>query len=272
MDTIYLSDANEAFFTNIHDYKDTYTVDTSKPFWYEIDGEKYYFKAINNIYFFINELIGSKIATLFNLPTIKYSLARDNNMYGLLSKSWIKDNYQYITADNLSYKDKKHIISNLKKQANDTLTIDLYKLMLLDYYTSQIDRVPVNMVFAKNNKELILNDTFDFSATFNVMTSSKYYPLFSNNPGYYRYYYPVDSNPYICSNYLYSLAFPSKETIDIYNSHDLKEMVDIIDDFNLTKEINTIEDMIDIKIPNSLMNHYSNQDEIKKKQLTKIKR
>lgn len=249
---------------------------------FKINDKIYYFKGISEIHFLINELIGSQLASLLGLPTVKYKLVKIIDpkfvIYGIMSPSWeTKDKICKAADEVIPIADlkRKTVFKLLKWQCPtiqnyNELETDLYKLSLLDFYTSQIDRVPSNFMFNKDNKGLHLNEVFDYTASFNTLLKSDNYPYFYNTAKCYTYFNSSNLNSleYICGNYLFTLSFPSQEVFDIYGSNqNLKEALEKLYKFDLTHEIKQIEDLLGSTIPIPLMEHYQMEEEQKRMQL-----
>lgn len=239
--------------------------------WHYINNKWYYFKSINELPTLINELLGVIIAKEINLPTIEYQLAKKEykgfNLYGLISPSFIDHDKTYYKANQLSKSIKDNNQSNLKAIKklckNDSnyneLINDLYKLSLLDFYTNQLDRVADNITFVKDNNGLHLSKIYDYSITFDTLDDIPNYDHYVAKNNIYTYY-NKDNNrlEYICGNYLFSLTYPSDETIKIFSNAELKESLLKLYNFRLDVALDNISETLNSGIPKSLILHYNN--------------
>lgn len=67
--------------------------DRRNQYWLIIEGEKYYYKESSSG---LNEIICYELAKLMNIPAVPYDLAIFKDNFGVISKSYHKDNYEYI--------------------------------------------------------------------------------------------------------------------------------------------------------------------------------
>lgn len=248
-----------------------------KPNWYFVNDNWYYFKAIGDLQVLINEMLGVKLATSMVLPTVNYKFAKISKgkytFYGIISPSFIENNKTYLRANELGLKyncgHKK--LKKLRKLCGsddnyNKLIEQLNKLSLLDFYMSQLDRVPNNMFFVADESGLNLSKLFDYSASFNTFGESNFYSYFPNVETYYSHYHEENKENfnYICSNYLFSLTYPSKETIKIFSTISLQDSLLKLYNFNLVDSIHEIEEDIHYKVPNGVIKHYENEQREKR--------
>jgi len=86
------------------------TEDSLSQYWLTIEGEKYYFKESDHP---INEVICYELAKIMNIPSVPYDLAIFKDNYGVISKSYRKENCQYIPGYEILkkfFKDKFDIL------------------------------------------------------------------------------------------------------------------------------------------------------------------
>lgn len=162
--------------------------------WYNVDGNWYYFKPYESIYFLFNELIGEQLARYFCVDTVHYELAfckKKNNpylrsfdkySYGVLSKNFRQKNKRYLSSIDLHIPgDSKHI-SNLKSkkvkrlfsdEENYNMVIEkIIKMTILDFYMNQWDRRACNFCFSKDKNNFIdLCKLYDYENSFSYVSN-----------------------------------------------------------------------------------------------------
>ena len=95
---------------DLNNYKLTPVIKIGASYYYTtINGETYYIKDTDNIH---KELVISEFCNLLNIPCVNYKLAIRNNKKYLISKSFRKEECQYITGKDLI----EDFIYNLKKK------------------------------------------------------------------------------------------------------------------------------------------------------------
>ena len=67
--------------------------DELSQYWLTIEGEKYYFKESDHP---LNEIVCYELAKIMGIPAVPYDLAIFKDNYGVISKSYIKENCEYI--------------------------------------------------------------------------------------------------------------------------------------------------------------------------------
>lgn len=150
---------------------------------YYKNGIWYYFKRDieYGIYPFTisEELIGTYLANILNLETIKYEIAKSKNSYGIVSKNFKTiDNNYYTFYDliDIETNDNIDILKLLTTKENYQILLDqILKLLALDTYMLQQDRCNINLQFKQNKKtkELQLAPIYDY-ANCNLNVKNKY--------------------------------------------------------------------------------------------------
>ena len=81
--------------------------DEFSKYWLTIEGEKYYFKDSENP---LNEIICYELAKVMGIDAVPYDLAIFKDNYGVISKSYIKENCEYVPGYEIL---KKYFIDKL---------------------------------------------------------------------------------------------------------------------------------------------------------------
>ena len=237
-----------------------------------IDGNPFYFKDIESLDKYFNELLGSLLASKFDLKTVKYKLAcirlDDISLYGIISPSMFIPNKKYVMADSIIGNKKIPTgLENLDKIAaffkNDKelerFILELLKMAVLDFYMNQIDRVKENFYIIKNPHSLSLAPLYDYSESFNSI-----YDEYGID---YTFNYPINrhSSTYVYGNAIMKLKFPSDDLYRLFNQFPLfKEYFKRILDIDMNELLNLIRKKYDLRAPKYLREHYMDYDHDKK--------
>ena len=242
--------------------------DSDNPITYK--DKPYYFKSIETIDKYYNELLGSLLAKEFDLKTVNYSLAcislPEDSIYGLISPSFIK-NKKYVMADSIIGKGIPKGITNLDKMRvyfkrnsdYELFILELLKMTVLDFYMNQIDRVKENFYIIEDKTKLSLAHLYDYSESFNS--------IYDDQRSDYTFYYPRNrgSKTYIYANAIIKLEFPSEILYMLFDQYpEFKIYFTKILDINMEELLNLIRKKYDIVPPRYLEKHYIEYDKEKK--------
>jgi len=124
----------------------------SSGYWIKQKHELYYFKTRENE-FLLRELLGESVSEYFNIPTVRYELAKGiiqkQEVYGLLSKYARAKNKRYKTLQeclkdynysSLCGVDIVDAVDNIWHGA--PITEDIYAFLVRDFFTNEWDRLP----------------------------------------------------------------------------------------------------------------------------------
>ena len=171
--------------------------------WTKIDNTYYYFKQINYIYTFLEELIGEQISKYFDLNTVHYEIgAKKENKtikYGLLSKNFRLQQKTYFESIDLhlnryhGFELFDHLEEYNEEGQYNLLISDLKKMIIRDFYTHQIDRLNDNNFFFQiDDGKLRLSPLHDYESSFEEF-ALEYTNLFSSfdlqNPKIVEYFH-----------------------------------------------------------------------------------
>ncbi len=146
--------------------------------WYKINGIWHYYKSDGYDFHFVNELLGVLISEYFELETIHYKVAQlfitgKKPEYGLLSENFCnpkiiyKDAWQY----NLPLKRDLSVLKEIRKICNNNteyknLLLDIKKLFVRDFLTSQNDRNVNSFLFKETESGIRLAPLYDYENSF----------------------------------------------------------------------------------------------------------
>ena len=140
---------------------------------YYKNGIWYYFKKDIEYGFYpftiSEELIGTYLANILDLETVKYEIAKTKNNYGIASQNFkTTDNNYYTFYDlvDIEINDNIDILKLLITKENYQILLDqIFKLLALDTYMLQQDRCNINLQFKQNikTKELQLAPIYDYA-------------------------------------------------------------------------------------------------------------
>ncbi|MBE6146698.1 MAG: hypothetical protein E7168_00020 [Firmicutes bacterium] len=120
--------------------------------WFEKNGTLYYFKVPKYDSYFLNELVGEKISSYFEVPTVHYQLAKleiDNQiLYGLISPYSRKQDKHYLTLYQWAVQEgwipriySDNFIEFLnQKFPNEPITHQIKRLLAREFYSQELDR------------------------------------------------------------------------------------------------------------------------------------
>jgi len=175
----------------------------------------YYFRKEEENYgypfYLMNELLGSYLAKILKLDAVTFQVGCVENKLGLVSKNFRKSNCTYYFGDyfvpynNLvnANSNVEHIKQFYRNEQDKEIVIDsLLKLLALDIYMLQKDRISTNIQFEENleTKQFRVAPIYDFATCidsiglegiylnnvivvlddFNIRLLNKIYPQFSN--------------------------------------------------------------------------------------------
>jgi len=235
--------------------------------WVNIDGTWYYYKNFPNYSNpsanFLNELIGEFLANYIELETINYNigcmnLSNGEKNYGLLSPSFRKKGFKYITPYDLGLSPNQANLNNLENirylckndKNHKKLVSQILKMIALDIYMDQNDRTVNNLLFKKKKGNLELGPLYDYEQSFFVDKDTNNQPA-----GNYQ-------------AYILGLNLDNKDALTKYP--ELKELFDIFLSIDITSVLEQIKEKFNLQIPNELKNEYINYNQ-KIKALIKIK-
>ena len=145
--------------------------------WHKVDGEWYYFKCEGDYYHSIRELLGEVISNYFHLDSVPYKIGKKisngKEEYGVVSKNFYDKNSRYkriwdyginLNKDLFLYDGLWMICSNMDNY--HSLSSDLKKLMVRDFYSSEGDRMAYNFLIQEKNGEKRLAPLYDYSLSF----------------------------------------------------------------------------------------------------------
>lgn len=223
--------------------------------WHKIDGKWYFYKSDGDEFHFINELLGEAISEYFELDTIHYKVAslkvaNKDIEYGLASENFCSPENIYTRT--WDYNLGSGSIFELRKLLNicnspeelKLLLSDMKKLIIRDFYTSQLDRSGNNFLF-KQRKDGTegkrLASLYDYENSFE-----------SIYPEIYR-------NQIIC------LDMKDPHLPKFFTSDDeYQAILSKIRDININEIMKTIEDKHNILIPSDMKEYYQEKDKEKK--------
>lgn len=132
--------------------------------WYKYQNHWYYFKDLITEDEVTSELLGSYVAKYLDLPTINYQIAKLNDSYGLISedlevgKNIFKDFYFWRRR----YTNFYEFLININQDFGDLLTLQFFKIALLNIYLDQKDFNTGSLLFKKEDNNLKLLGVLDF--------------------------------------------------------------------------------------------------------------
>lgn len=230
--------------------------------WLNINDEWYYFKRINQLEKFINELLGTYLANMLGVKTVNYEIAKVDDCYGLLSKNFRQKGKTYVTTYDLDLRLCPNGLSNIEEVRayfKDDIKyrkfiLSLLKSVAIDYYMNQIDRVNENMLFVKNEDSLELANLFDFGLSMNVSLSG----MKKMEDEKVRHLYTA----------FLSLAFPSPEVDELFKKYpEFETYLNTLLGFNMSYFLNQLERNYPLAIPRKVKNDYIEYDTNKKEHI-----
>lgn len=230
--------------------------------WLNINDEWYYFKRINQLEKFINELLGTYLANMLGVKTVNYEIAKVDDCYGLLSKNFRQKGKTYVTTYDLDLRLCPNWLSNIEEVRayfKDDIKyrkfiLSLLKSVAIDYYMNQIDRVNENMLFVKNEDSLELANLFDFGLSMNVSLSG----MKKMEDEKVRHLYTA----------FLSLAFPSSEVDELFKKYpEFETYLNALLGFNMSYFLNQLERNYPLAIPRKVKNDYIEYDTNKKEHI-----
>ena len=145
--------------------------------WHKIDDEWFYFKCANDYYHLIRELIGEVISEYYGLDTVHYKLVKlqtkKDEKYGIISKNFYENDYNYKRVWDYGinlrrgfsvFEELWMMCPNLENYSY--LSFDLKRLMIRDFYSSEVDRMAYNFLLKVKDSKIRLAPLFDYSLSF----------------------------------------------------------------------------------------------------------
>lgn len=271
----------DEYFENINVSKyDIKEGNNDTDYWLKINGTTYYFKYTQRPYV---ELICYEIANFLGINAVSYDLAIFRNFKGVISKSYRKENCNYVSGTTIlkDYLKFKENINNLKEMGLQGKNYFLNMYLPRDINNLEVIWQAIEQRYNRMEKDIdIENIMYNLVLLFifNTLTlqndglphnweleESKngvcLVPIFDN-----EYCLALDDRENSFSNFNVSFNDSNKSNIDILESFlniSSKEYVSLfIEKFNsLTSEVflellNIVEDKIKDKIPENLRNEY----------------
>lgn len=229
-----------------------------------LNNQSIYIKPIS-----LSELIGEQLATSINLRTVNYHLIETyHEKIELCSYNFKKSGYEYRRPKDPILKkktDKRYIdycnnisyfldMCNSKENKEEFLN-KLFKLIALDTYSRQTDRVNCNILFEiSSNGYLDFAPIFDYADSFDSIPQEKVEEYINS-----FYYY----NP-ICSINLYEYQY----IMDDYPI--LRQELENIRKIDMKRLLEELSNNHKIILANKEIDNYMNQEELSQKLLEKI--
>ena len=144
--------------------------------WYLYDGDPYFFKDFvthgdnRSVTRFLNELIGEELANTLKIDSIHYELAKEDDKYGLASRSFYRDDSKYFFMRSLyiplnccNMRNLERLRDYCKNEENHNELVDeILKFVAIDIYMNQKDRTYSNFQFRKDKTGFHLAPIYDF--------------------------------------------------------------------------------------------------------------
>lgn len=143
--------------------------------WVKFEDTYGYFKIPYTNYSFLKELIGEKITSYFNLPTVNYHLAdatwqmdgKEYYAYGLFSKYARNNDCEYNILnkiDGLKYNiDDLSILKSIDElYPNQPIQSQFRFLIIREFLTQEYDRIPSEILIENNNGKINLGPLTDY--------------------------------------------------------------------------------------------------------------
>lgn len=219
--------------------------------WYLYNGEFYYYKKSYNEYEMLNHLICAKIAEFFKLLTVQFQLAKAEDSVGLASKNFRVANCDYVSAGFFSYNmdaifalqeyERRFSIGN---NLSDKMISDILKLIAFHIYTSLDDLIIENIIFKETKDSFALDYSFDYDYAFNC----------EKDPKEIQYGSPI------CGFAIPSVEFDKILLKYPFFADYLKSFLDI----NMDNILKKVVEEHSLSLNELYLDHYKEQDEIKK--------
>ena len=255
-----------------------------KPSWFFVDGKWNYFKGMENLERFINEILGSFLAQKYNLPAPTYKVAQLNKgkvtIYGLISENFKLQNKKYVTTYDLKLPVYDQGLFNIvmvreyfkNEEDYSNFIVSLLKATAIDFYMNQIDRVNENLLFIKKRDKLELAPIFDCSLSMDI-GRKKACKHFDDIASYYTYFYKENdwkSHKKFGSAFL-ELTFPSKEMKKLFRDYpEFYETFSSLIDFDMEEFLTYLEANYPLVVPKYLKQHYLKYNKQKTKFMKSI--
>ena len=151
--------------------------------WYKYQDNWYYFKELITEDEVTSELLGSYLAKYIDLPTVTYQIAKLNDTYGLISPDLGKDKnvFQNFFFWKKRYTNFYEFLINIYQDFDPILTLQFFKIALLNIYTNQKDFNTGSLLFAKEEDNLKLLGILDFEKAMITRKCELYFPIKEHN-------------------------------------------------------------------------------------------
>lgn len=255
------------------------------PNWYLVNGKWHYFKGIDKLEKFINEILGSYICKKNNLPAVDYKVAKVTNgrftTYGVMSENFRLQNKTYTTTFGLNLPIFEHGISNITNVReyfkNETdyynFIVSILKAVAIDFYMNQIDRVDENLMFIKDENKIELAPLFDFSLSMDIgrkSVSQEYNEVTKLVQYSYKKNPQITDSKYYGSAFL-EMMFPSEELRKLFSDYpEFYETFKNLIDFDMQGFLKYVEINYPLALPKALKTHYLGYHEEKSELIKKL--
>lgn len=219
--------------------------------WYLYNEEFYYYKKSYNEYEMLNHLICAKVAEFFNLLTVQFQLAKAEDSVGLASKNFRVANCDYVSAGFFSYNMDaifalQEYESRFSKGNNlaDKMISDILKLIAFHIYTSLDDLIKDNIIFKETKNSFSLDHLSDYDYAFECEKGIK----------------EIQYGSPICGFTIPSVDFDKILLKYPFFADYLKLFLDI----NMDDILKSVVKEHGLSLNKLYLDHYKEQDEIKK--------
>lgn len=226
------------------------------------NNEEYYFKYVNRYpddICILNELVASELGTKMGLDCVSYDLAKVDNLYGVISKSFLKEDDVPISIQELlgkkvletSLEEIWNVLSEYFKDEDVKNIMDKYTdMFLFSILIGNCDLNTTNLVIIENGSNVRPSPIFDngFALANNSLYRLGVYENDSTNRDYILYQFLKDSDSSYFDRLNYFLSFITEENIfDVLNKIETKTMREINEDNKYTILESLMQNRYDIE-------------------------